>query len=327
MNRPNHRRDAITGLFVILGLTVFVVLLLWVAGVRPGTGEQTRHEVRMRDSGGVRAGDPVRLAGVAVGRVEAVELRADPEWPVAFRVTLDAGIPINDASRARFASDGLLGARFLALEPGPEGGAPLADGAPIYGTGAPGLDETLSRVGDVVERASVLLEETTFLVRGLPERIDPVLSRVEALLSEQNVEDASATLAEVRRIVEATGPRLPTLLDRLDATLAELETGAADLPALTTEARGLVADVRTSLGPDGRRLTEVLDSADHTLDAATDTFGAVSGSVGEIEAGLRDLRAAASHLEALARALEERPNTLILGSRTRERRPGEGVDR
>ncbi|MEM8931932.1 MAG: MlaD family protein [Acidobacteriota bacterium] len=327
MSQHDRARDVRTGLFVLIGLVIFIVLLLGVAGIRPGGGDMVDLDIWMKDSGGVRVGDPVRLAGVAVGRVESITLRADAEWPVAFGVRLDADTPINAASRASFRSDGLLGARFLALTTGPSDGTPLVAGTPIYGIESLGLDETLAQVGGVIDRTSVLLDEAIVLVRELPVRIEPMLFRVETLLSEENVEDASATLRLVRETLEATAPRLPQLLDRLDATLASLEGGAAELPATAAEARALIADARAALGPDGRRLQHLLESAESTLDSASMTFGAVSGGLGEMEAGVRDLRAAAGHLEALARTLEERPNTLILGTRQDDRRPGDGVDR
>ncbi|MEO1370666.1 MAG: MlaD family protein, partial [Acidobacteriota bacterium] len=266
-----------------------------------------------------------RVAGVRVGQVKAVELRGESEWPVIFTVELDEGAPVARESAAYFSSDGLLGTNFLALEPMASGQTPIADGDELYGVRASAsLGDMLSQMGGVVDRAVVLLEETTGLVRTLGGRVDPLLDRVEALASEENAEEVRVTLRLLRQTLEETGPKLPALLERVEETLGSVEAGVGGVPAVTDEARLLLGDLRASIGPDGQRLSGLLDSADGTLGAASSTLGAVAGSVGDLEAAMRDLRATADHLEDLTRTLGERPNRLIFPSRREDRRPGEG---
>ncbi|MEO1085030.1 MAG: MlaD family protein, partial [Acidobacteriota bacterium] len=262
-----------TGLFVIVGLVIFLALSLWIAGVDPWGPASTEHRVLMRDAGGVRAGGGVRVAGVRVGQVQAVELRGESEWPVIFRIELDEGAPVAKESKAFFSSDGLLGSSFLALEPMASGQTPIVDGDELYGGRAPAsLAGMMSQMGGVVDRAVVLLEETTTLVRSIGGRVDPLLDRVEALASEENTEEVRATLRLLRETLEQTGPKLPALLARVEQTLESVDAGVGGVPAVTDEARMLLGDLRTSIGPDGQRLSGLLDSADGTLDAASNTL-------------------------------------------------------
>lgn len=326
MRAESRLREMRTGLFVVVGLAIFVALVLWVAGKPPG-GVRTSYEVLMKDAGGVRPGDQVRIAGVPVGRVSSVRLQPGSEWPVVFAMTLDTDVPLTRGSRAGFASDGILGSRFLAIHPGPAEAPPLADGEAIRGERAADFNEALSRVGEVIDRATVLLDETTKLVQGLSGRVDPLLGRLEDLLSEENVDDLAATLKVLRTTLEEAGPRLPAALDELESALDELGEGLAGVPELTAEAQGLVTDLRTALGPGGERLTRLLESADGTMNDASDTLGLVAGNAGDLEAATRDLAAASANLRALSEALKNRPNRLLMPSRKRDRRPGEGVDR
>lgn len=325
MRAASRLREMRTGLFVIVGLAVFVTLMLWVAGKQP-LGERRSYEVLMKDAGGVRPGDQVRIAGVPVGRVSSVALRPDSDWPVVFRMTLDTEVRLTRDSRAGFASDGILGSRFLTIDPGPSEAPPLAEGEAIPGQPSADVTKALSRLEEVVDRAVLLLDETTKLVQGLPGRIDPLLGRLDDLLSEENVDDLSATLKVLRSTLEEAGPRLPAVIAELESTLGELGEGLGGVPELTAEAQGLVTDLRTALGPGGERLTRLLESADGTLAGASETLGLVSGNAGELEAATRDLAAAAANLRALSEALKERPNRLLLPSRKRDRRPGEGAE-
>ncbi len=119
------------GLFLIIALAIFVVGSLWVAGIHPGGTERVSYEVLMKSSGGVRQGDPVRIAGMEVGRVQEVDLRSGVEWPVLFRIGLDATIPVTEAASARLTTDGLLGSPYLEVDPGPAGEPPLPPDTPI----------------------------------------------------------------------------------------------------------------------------------------------------------------------------------------------------
>lgn len=314
-----------TGLFVICGVLLLVLLSLWVAGTDPWGPERTRHVVSMPDAGGLRVGDPVRVAGVSVGRVVAVELRADPAAPVAFGIELDSGAPVGRESSAFFGSDSLLGSRFLALEPRSAEQAQIRDGDPLRGVMTPSMTEAMGSFGAAMGDAKVLLAEMSELVRGLNERGLPILDRVEALTSEENARELTRALGALRGTLEESGPRIPELLDRLEQTLTSIDRGAQGLPEVTGQATALLIDLRSALGPDGERLGTLLESADATLGSADRTLGAVAGSVGDLEAAMRDLRAAADHLEELTRTLEERPNRLIVPSRRKDRRPGEGI--
>lgn len=65
---------------------------------------------------GIAVGSDVRVSGVKVGVVRAVEL--DPETYMA-RLTINVsnGLQVLDDSTARIASDGLLGGAYVAIEP------------------------------------------------------------------------------------------------------------------------------------------------------------------------------------------------------------------
>ena len=109
MSDDNRSAEVKTGLFVLISLAVLVVGSLWIVGSTPLSGGQTEYRILMKDSGGIRAGDRVRVAGVEVGRVRQVDLNPEEQWPVVFRVLLDTTISIRSDADARIANTGLLG--------------------------------------------------------------------------------------------------------------------------------------------------------------------------------------------------------------------------
>jgi len=66
---------------------------------------------------GLRVGDDVRIGGVSVGNVSAIEV--DPEtFEVLATIYVDATFALTERARAAVLADGLLGGAFIDLEAG-----------------------------------------------------------------------------------------------------------------------------------------------------------------------------------------------------------------
>lgn len=114
----NATRDFWVGLFVCAGIAAVGWLSLQVGGlsiVRPPSMTLFAH---FDDIGGLTDRSPVRLSGVTVGRVRAIDLDED----LRARVTLEVerGVPLSIDTAAAIRTSGLLGDQFVALEPGAE---------------------------------------------------------------------------------------------------------------------------------------------------------------------------------------------------------------
>jgi phospholipid/cholesterol/gamma-HCH transport system substrate-binding protein len=324
------RSEVRAGVFVILALAILVAGTIWIVGFTPFRGPKATYDVLMKSSAGVRKGDRVRVSGIEVGRVKAIELRAGDEWPVVFRVAMDEDVALTAGSAARITSDGILGAPYLEIVAGPGDGQALPPGSRIVGTEGGTLMEALEGLGGATDRLPFLLDEATALAGALNRELTPLLGRLKAVLSDRNVEEISGTLATLRPLLEEVGPRASDLLSRLDSLAAQIEDGVNGVPELTDEATALVGELRQAIGPGGGRLAGLLDSAERTLGAAESTFGtadgafaAVEGNSAELDAMLRDLREAAANLRSLSQTLKERPSLLLRYPRPAERKPGE----
>lgn len=114
----NARRDFWVGLFVCGGLAAVAWLSLQVGGVAFGGGRSLTLFAHFDDIGGLTDRSPVRVAGVKVGRVTAIDLDDDLRARVTLEVREDVPLSIDTAAAIR--TSGLLGDQFVALEPGAE---------------------------------------------------------------------------------------------------------------------------------------------------------------------------------------------------------------
>ncbi len=127
-------RNTVTTLAAIK-LGIFVLVSVIVTGTLAaimgsfGFGSQTEYKADFTSASMLVKGDDVRIAGVSVGEVKNVEIKARSYAEVTFEVKSD--VPVTDTSRAEIRFLNLVGARYLALMPGPQRGDPLPGGSTI----------------------------------------------------------------------------------------------------------------------------------------------------------------------------------------------------
>lgn len=122
------------GLFLLAGVLALVLLALRVSGLTLDTSKDTyRVYAYFDNAAGVTARAKVTMAGVAIGKVVAVEL--DPKTFMG-RVTMDIDNKINNLpvdSTASILTAGLLGEKYIGISVGGED-AILKDGGEIRDT-------------------------------------------------------------------------------------------------------------------------------------------------------------------------------------------------
>ncbi|PYE15827.1 phospholipid/cholesterol/gamma-HCH transport system substrate-binding protein [Williamsia limnetica] len=109
----------------LIGFSLFAVLALvltwtiWSTLQRSVPGETNKFTTYFNDASGLHEGDDVRMAGVRVGRVDAIELDTD-RAEVTFEVQKDQSIYSN--TRASIKYQNLIGQRYVGLDlvEGPE---------------------------------------------------------------------------------------------------------------------------------------------------------------------------------------------------------------
>lgn len=108
---------------VVVGAVVCALIVLLVAGGMAGglaaASSGYTLTAKYDQADGLAVGNAVQLAGVEVGKVSAMRLEPKTLKPiVSFRFTSDVKIPRDSA--AMILSDGVLGGKFVKIEPGVE---------------------------------------------------------------------------------------------------------------------------------------------------------------------------------------------------------------
>lgn len=134
-----ERETAIGAVVLIVGAAI---LALAYAGSVDKAMAGYDLKARFAKAEGISVGSEVRLAGVTVGRVVAQQL--DPRYKALLTLRIAPDIQLPKDSAALIETDGLLGSKFIALQPGADEAA-LKPGAEFQ------LTQSSMNVNDILE--------------------------------------------------------------------------------------------------------------------------------------------------------------------------------
>lgn len=246
--------EVLAGLFVIVGVIVLGVLAVRVGGVTLGRGETIELQARFSDATGIKEGSPVKLAGVVVGEVASVRLGEDERRSIV-RMLIRESIDLPVDTMAQLRTNGLIGDRFIFLDPG-KSEETLGDGDVITNTApAASIQGVLSGLGlgagpgtrptdPFVVRAR--FTDVTGISEDTPVRIAGVdVGKVTEV--ELNLERMLAVVTmEVRDDLELTSDTIAAVRTSglIGGKFIELKPGGAPIPL---EEGGLIVDTEPSL--------------------------------------------------------------------------------
>jgi len=116
--RRSPTRDLLVGCFVLAGLAAIAYLSLRVGGVSYTGPTGLRVFADFDEIGGLKPRAPVVISGVKVGEIEGIGLADDYRARVA--LTLDPALQLPVDTTASIVTSGVLGDRYLSLQPGAE---------------------------------------------------------------------------------------------------------------------------------------------------------------------------------------------------------------
>jgi phospholipid/cholesterol/gamma-HCH transport system substrate-binding protein len=257
------------GVFILVALAAFLGLI-YALGARARLFEPryTLH-AEFSEVGGLNEGATVRLAGVQIGRVTAVDLPTQPGGKV--RVDMSIAKRFADRVRknsvARIETQGMLGDRILELTVGTTDAPPTQDGDVITGREPVDFGRIVAQGGETVRNVAALAES--------------LRRTADSLNQSRLVEDASATLASARKVT-----------DQVARIVNEVEKGKG-------WAHALIYDEPVAL----RRVNEVIASTQRLLDRVERGEGAAG--VLTSEQSTAAARRFVAAMDRLARATEQ----------------------
>jgi phospholipid/cholesterol/gamma-HCH transport system substrate-binding protein len=274
MSTPFRERNPVVIGAVSLVVLAALVMAAFRAEDLPLIGGGDTYYAAFSEAGGLKPNDEVRIAGVRVGKVKAVELAGDH---VRVEFLVDRGVDFGSQTGAAIKVKTLLGAMYLALQP--DGGGQLAEEAeiPVQRTSSPydvvdafsGLAERSERID--TDQLAESLNTVAQLTENTPEEFQAALRGVSDLSANIAARDEqlNTLLGNLRKVSGVLGDRRQDLItlmedgDRLFRALVARRQAVSDLldstSQLSVQLTGLVRDTRADLKPALDHLDNVVD--------------------------------------------------------------------
>ncbi|MGB5217678.1 MAG: outer membrane lipid asymmetry maintenance protein MlaD [Smithella sp.] len=129
-----HNMETIVGIFVILGVICVGYMTVKLGKVDFLGNKSYTLIANFTTVAGLRIGSPVNILGIEVGRVEKIAIDQD-NLKAVVEMKINNGIKIYDDAIASIKTEGLIGDKYLSIDPG-GGGNLLANKGVITDTQA-----------------------------------------------------------------------------------------------------------------------------------------------------------------------------------------------
>jgi phospholipid/cholesterol/gamma-HCH transport system substrate-binding protein len=130
-----YSKETVVGIFVVIGLFCIGYMTVKLGNVG-FFGENTYSLYgKFNTVTGLRVGNPVNMLGLEIGRVEHFSMDQENQQ-VVVEFKINKGIEVYDDAIASIKTEGLIGDKYVAVDPG-GGGDLLADGDTITDTNSP----------------------------------------------------------------------------------------------------------------------------------------------------------------------------------------------
>lgn len=288
--KPMSERSPVAIGLAGLALMGLVALAVFFSSDLPLIGGGTGYSAYFTEAAGLQAGNPVRIAGVTVGRVTGVSLAGDRVL-VTFKVK---NAWVGDRSTVGIDIQTVLGDKYLALDPLGRAAQNPGQTIPAARTTSPyDVTQAFEGVGQDINQINTRelaesLETIAVTFRNSPPYVHTAIRGLAALSRSIASRDAQITslLAGTRKVtgqLSSQDSRFKSLLSDGNLLLGELRERQQAVHALlvgsqqlAVQLTGLVSDDSATLGPALRALsqvTAVLEANQANLDKALSLAG------------------------------------------------------
>jgi len=111
----HSRAELAVGAFVVVGLAGLAYLSVSIGGLELFENDRIQVGARFASIGDLKTGAVVKVAGVKVGRVQAIRLE---DYAAETKLAIDANLVLPSDTIASIRTEGLLGESYVLLRPG-----------------------------------------------------------------------------------------------------------------------------------------------------------------------------------------------------------------
>jgi phospholipid/cholesterol/gamma-HCH transport system substrate-binding protein len=247
------------GIVMLIALAVLGYFVIRIEDINLSRSRTTREvKATFEDVAGLDDESAVRIAGVRKGHVS--DIKVQPDGRAVVTMVVDDDVPLRANATAKVANLGLLGEKYIELDPGTATAPVLSTEGPVTlpGTQPATFDDITDQVAAISEDVKAITESMRAVLGGPTgqERIEEIVSNVQGItadvraLIQTNRENVEATLENTRAITAQLRTEIPRLADTLDRVANQIggtvDENRPEVREVVQNLRGLSADLRVT---------------------------------------------------------------------------------
>ena len=280
-----NRHAATVGAFVVGGVLLFAVGLFLIGDRRMLFDRSVEIYTEFANIAGLEDGGSVRVGGMDAGEVASIHVPANPSarFRVKLRVREDFHQLLRVDSVASIQTDGLVGNKFIQIEPGTDQAQLVPPLGTIPSREAFELSEMMQRMSDTVDLIRTSIVDLKSGLDGALASVTDTANEAQDLMTDIGAEareimastqkvtrDLTVIVASVREGKGTVGKLLTddALYSSVKKISADAEKAVASLREASEQAKAAVSDFRGENGP----LKGVTGDFQQTLASARDAM-------------------------------------------------------
>jgi phospholipid/cholesterol/gamma-HCH transport system substrate-binding protein len=272
--------SALIKLIIFCALTGMATIVLGMTLSNGGLAKRDVYKAMFTDVTGVAVGDEVRIAGVRVGTVRAVEIADKDKAVLEFGIEPDVKLTQNTTATLRFRN--LVGQRYMALAQGSDGAT-----TPIQ----PGSTIPLSRTQEALD-LDLLLNGFKPVFQALnPTDVNKLAFEIVQTLQGEsgNVESLLGSVSSLTQTLAGRDKLIGDVIKNLSKTLDIVGSRDAELSTTIRTLREFIGGLK-----DDRK--DILNSLDGISDLTDETAGLLKDATPLFAADLKQLNRLTANL-------------------------------
>lgn len=258
------------GLFVIIGLSLFVLTIYFIGSKQQMFGKTEPLTAVFDNVSGLQLGNNVRYSGINVGTVRGIEIVNDSTINVEMEIDRTVFPHIKKNAVATIGSDGLVGSVIINIIPGKGEALPVQPGDIIKSNNRIRTDDMLSTLNVTNENAAQLTADLLKITNDINNGKGTigVLLRDSAMAN-----DLKATIHNLK----ITSQKTSQTMDNLNRQIAGLDHKDNVIGVLKDTVVGnKIRHIVTNLDSSSQEITKVVANLNATISNAKDGKGAIN---------------------------------------------------
>ena len=293
------------GIFMLIVLGILGFFILKIEDIRVGAGEGTKKVTAVFDSvAGLDNKSAVRVAGVRVGKVSNIKLRPDGKAEVELEV--DGNVQLHQNASAKVANLGLLGEKYIELDPGTQTAPmlPQNETVTLRGSQPATIDDVTNQISAIAGDVKAITASLRSVMAGPAgqQRLEDIVENVRLITAQvreliaANRSNVDATLANARVVSEQLRVEIPRLAESIDRVAGSIggtvNENRQDLRQIVDNLRGLSGDLRKT-ADNLNDITGQVKSGEGTVGKliySNEAHDKLSAALSSVESGVTELK-------------------------------------